>query len=83
MLTKKTIRKKVLEALKMAEGYGKSEAMVREMVGELTGEDPGLQELRDAMERLHEEALIRSEPDEDKVVLWYITPKGTAKLNTL
>ena len=70
MIPKKIIRKKVLEALKMAEGYGKSEAMVRELVTSLTGEDPGLQELRDVMEPMLADRLIRSEPDEDKQVLW-------------
>jgi hypothetical protein len=83
MLTQKIISKKVLEALKMAEGYGKSEAMVREMFRDLTGEDPGLQELRDVMEPLHSEGAIRSEKDEDGAVAWFITAKGVAKLNTL
>jgi hypothetical protein len=83
MIPKKIIRKKVLEALKMASGYGKAESMVRELVTELTGEDPGLQDLRDVMDGLHCEAAIRSEKDEDNIVLWYITAKGTAKLNTL
>jgi hypothetical protein len=83
MIPKKLIRKKILEALKMAEGYGKTQAMVRELVTNLAGEDPGLQELRDVMDQLHVDAFIRSEKDEDDQVLWYITPKGTAKLNTL
>lgn len=83
MIPPKTLRKKTLEALKMAEGYGKPESMVREMVAELCGEDPGLQELRDVMEPMLADNLIRSEKDEDNVVLWFITPKGVAKLNTL
>lgn len=83
MIPKKIIRKKVLEALKMAEGYGKSESMLRELVTALAGEDPGLQELRDAMEPLLSDRLIHSSVDEDGIVLWYITPRGTAKLNTL
>ena len=83
MILPKLLRKKTLEALKMAEGYGKHEEMLREMVEELTGEDPGRQAMRDALEPLHADDLIRSEKDEDKVVLWFITPKGIAKLNTL
>jgi hypothetical protein len=83
MIPPKIIRKKVLEALKMAEGYGKTEAMVREIVGHLTGGEAGLQEVRDAMDRHHSAAYICSPKDEDNQVLWYITPKGTAYLNTL
>jgi ribosomal protein S28E/S33 len=83
MILPKLLRKKTLEALKMAEGYGKDETMLREMVEILTGEDPGRQAMRDALEPLHADDLIRSEKDEDQVVLWYITPKGSAKLNTL
>ena len=85
MTPKKIIRKKVLEALKMAEGFGKPFSMVRELVGDLCGEDPGIQNLRDEMDALHSDEMIRSEmdPDDDKVVLWYLTPKGAAKLKTL
>ena len=83
MIPQKIIIKKVLESLKMASGYGKDEGMIREMVEALAQEDPGLQEIRDAMERLHSDSLIRSEKDDEGVVLWYITPKGRAKLNTI
>jgi len=83
MIPPKIIRKKVLECLKMAEGYGKTEGMVRELTGALAGEQIPLQDLRDGMETLHHDALIRSEKDDDQVVLWFITPRGIAKLNTL
>lgn len=83
MIPKKLMRKKVLEAVNMAAGYGKTESMLREMVSDLTGEDVDLQDLRDAMERLHSERSIRSVRDEDGYVLWYITPGGSATLNTL
>ena len=83
MIPPKIIRKKILETLRMAQGYGKTEAMVRELTGALAGEEIPLQHLRDAMEPLHQDALIRSEEDDDGAVLWYITPRGIAKLNTL
>ena len=83
MLPPKLIRQKVLEALNMASGYGKHEDMIRQMVKTLAQEDPGLQEIRDASERLLADSLIRSEKDEDNVVLWYITPKGAAKLKII
>jgi hypothetical protein len=83
MIPPKLLRKKLLECLKMAEGFGKDEAMLRDMVKTLANEDPGLQEMRDAIEQLLSDALIRSEKDEDKVVIWFITPKGTAKLNII
>ena len=65
MIPPKVIRKKVLEALTMAEGYGKTEAMIREIVETLTGGEAGLQEVRDAMDRHHAAAFIRSEKDEE------------------
>lgn len=83
MIPIKILRKKTLEALRMAEGYGKHQDMLRDMVEVLVGEDPGRQELRDTLERLHSEDLIRSAKDEDEVILWFITPRGVAKLNTL
>ena len=83
MIPPKLIRKKVLEALAMAEGFGKTESMVREIAGKIACDEIPLQDLRDAMERLHEDMLIRSEKDDDQIVLWYLTPKGRAKLNTL
>jgi hypothetical protein len=83
MIPPKLLRKKVLEALNMAKGFGKNEAMLREMVKSLTREDPGLQALRDGMERLLQDALIRSEDDTDDGVLWYITDSGIAHLNII
>lgn len=83
MIPPKLIRRKVLEALNMAAGFGKTESMIREMVKVLAGEDPGLQEIRDASERLLADSLIRSEKDEDQVVLWFITEKGVAKLKVI
>jgi hypothetical protein len=82
MIPTKILRKKLLEALRMSEGYGKHEAMIRELVGDLCRETPGLQELRDVMEAALADRLIRS-AEEDGEVLWYLTPRGAAKLNTL
>ena len=74
------VRRKVREALNMAPGYGKTEAMLLELVNELSGGGVDLQTLRDAREWNHEQGYIRSEDDEDSCqVLWYITHEGIAK----
>jgi hypothetical protein len=83
MTPPKVIRKKVLEALKMADGYDKTEAMILEIVKTMTGGDAGRQEVRDAMDRHHVEAFIRSEKDVDNEVTWYLTPEGRAELNRI
>jgi len=74
------LRIKIREALNMAPGYGKSEAMLLQIVNQLTGGGIGLQELRDAREWNHEQGYIRSEEDSDTdEILWYITASGIAK----
>lgn len=83
MIPKKLLKKKILEALQMAEGYGKTEGMIRDLVAELTSEVPATQDLRDELEPLLSERMVRSERDAYADVLWYITPRGSAKLNTL
>ena len=59
------LRRKVREALNLAPGFGKTEAMLMELVNELTGNPVSLQELRDAREWNHAHSYIRSETDED------------------
>ena len=78
------VRRKVREALNLAPGFGKTEAMLLELVNELCGGGVDLQSLRDAMEWNHVEAFIRSEYDsEAEETLWYITKNGIAKQKSL
>jgi len=73
------LRVKVREALNFSPGYPKTEAMVLQIVNQLVGGGVDIQELRDAMEWNLTHRFIRSEKDDDKQVLWYITEAGIAQ----
>ena len=82
VLSLERARKSVREVLKLAEGEPQTEAQVQTSVSELTGRSVTLQEVRDAMEWNHGEALIRSEYiTEAGKTGWFITKAGIAKEN--
>jgi hypothetical protein len=81
-ISKARVRKKIREALNIQPGTGKTETMLLEMVNELVGGGVSLQELRDAMEYNHGEALIRSSYDKEaEVTEWFITREGIQQEN--
>ena len=73
------LRTKVREVLNLAPGFPKSERMTLQLVNQLMGGGISIQEVRDAMEWNLERRYIRSELDDDKLVLWYITEAGQAQ----
>ena len=78
------IRRKVREALNMQPGYGKTEAMLLELVRALSGGPVDLQDLRDATDWNIEEFFVRRElDDESETYLFYITTAGIAKQKSL
>jgi hypothetical protein len=77
---KQMLRQKVREVLALQAGYGKTEEFVYQAVNNLCGGGQSLQDIRNAVEWNHAEALIRSaKDDEAEETLWFITPAGLAK----
>jgi outer membrane biogenesis lipoprotein LolB len=75
-------RQKVREALRIANGNPQTESQIHEMVKELVGMQVGLQEIKDAMEWNHGEAMIRSEwIKAAEETAWFITPLGINQEN--